>query len=122
MNLTGAFVASGDVTAFSDMRLKKDIEKINNALDKIQKLSGFTYELNETAVEKLGEGYELGKRHAGVSAQEIQEVLPEAVETNNEYLTVKYDRLIPLLIEGIKELRDEVTELRAELNSLKGTK
>jgi len=123
LNLTGKFVASGDVTAFSDIRLKKDIEKINNALDKIQKLSGFTYKFNKTAVEVLGEGYEYKKRHAGVSAQQVQQVLPEAIDkTDNGYLMVKYDRLIPLLIEGIKELKDEVTELRAELDELKGTK
>jgi len=117
--VAGSIYATNDITAFSDMRLKKDVEKITSALDKINKLSGFTYEFNEKGVEL---GHEEGKRHTGVSAQELQEVLPEAVKDDNEYLMVKYDRLVPLLIEAVKELSGEVTELRAELNKLKGTK
>ena len=115
---------AGDIYAFvSDIRLKKDIERIDSALDKLKKLSGFTYSLNEKA-EEIGLTSDK-ERHVGVSAQEVQEVLPEAVApspTNNDYLTVQYEKLVPLLIEAVKELSGEVTELRAELNELKGTK
>ena len=114
---------SGDITAFaSDIRLKKDIEPIQNALDKVSQLSGFTYSFNEEASKY---GFNTETRHSGVSAQEVQKVLPEAVcpaPASEDHLTVKYEKLVPLLIEAIKELRGEVTELRAELNELKGTK
>ena len=77
------------------------------------KLNGFTYELNELA-ESLG--YELnGERYSGVSAQEVKEVLPEAVKPapiNSDYMTVQYEKLVPLLIEAIKELKSEIDELK----------
>ena len=75
-------------------------------------LTGFYYEANETA---QALGYEV-RREVGVSAQQVQAVLPEVVAPapiDNQYLTVRYERLIPLIIEAIKELR-------AEVNSLKG--
>ena len=58
--------------------------------------------------------------YVGVSAQEVQKVLPEAVTPapfNDEYLTVKYDKLVPLLIEAIKELSDKVSDLEERLNN-----
>ena len=67
----------GNITAFtSDIRLKKDIEPIKNALEKVQSLRGFTYSHNETAKEL---GFTEERRWSGVSAQEIEKVLPEAV-------------------------------------------
>jgi hypothetical protein len=113
----------GDITAFaSDIRLKTNIKKIENALDKVSKLSGFTYNFNDLAFDL---GFISKERIAGVSAQEVQSVLPEAVKpapANPEYLTVQYEKLVPLLIEAIKDLKGEVSELRAELDQLKGTK
>ena len=103
----------GDITAFiSDIRLKTNIEPIQNALDKVLSLNGFTYNFNEIGE---GLGFNTSIRHAGVSAQEVQAVLPEAVcpaPANDEYLTVKYDKLVPLLIEAIKELKEEIKELK----------
>jgi hypothetical protein len=104
---------SGDIIAFaSDERLKTNIKPIRNAVDKVSKLRGFTYNFN-----KIGEGlgFDTSLRHAGVSAQEVQAVLPEAVcpaPASDEYLTVKYDKLVPLLIEAIKELKEEIKELK----------
>jgi hypothetical protein len=104
---------SGDIIAFaSDERLKTNFEPIENAVDKVLQLRGFTYNFNEIGE---GLGFDTSIRHAGVSAQEVQAVLPEAVcpaPASDEYLTVKYDKLVPLLIEAIKELKEEINELK----------
>ena len=114
VTMTGSITANGNITAFnSDIRLKTAIQPIENAVAKVLKLNGFTYELNELA-ETLG--YELdGERYAGVSAQDVKEVLPEAVKpapASADYLTVQYEKLVPLLIEAIKELKSEIEELK----------
>jgi hypothetical protein len=110
---TSVLSCGGDIIAFaSDERLKTNIEPIENAVDKISKLNGFTYNFNEIGEEL---GFDTSLRHAGVSAQEVQAVLPEAVcpaPANDEYLTVKYDKLVPLLIEAIKELKEEIKDLK----------
>ena len=105
---------TGNIIAFtSDIRLKTEIKPIENAVAKLLKLNGFTYEHNEVA-ESIG--YELtGERFSGVSAQDVKEVLPEAVEpapADPNYLTVQYEKLVPLLIEAIKELKAEIDELK----------
>ena len=106
-----ALTVNGDITALaSDMRLKENIEQIEGAVAKVCQLRGFTYNFNEVGRElKLPKG-----RHAGVSAQDVLEVLPEAVACRpmDDYLTVKYEKLVPLLIEAIKELKDEIEELK----------
>lgn len=103
----------GDITAFaSDERLKTNIEPIENALDKVLALNGFIYNFNEIGKEL---GFDTSIRHAGVSAQEVQAVLPEVVApapVNDKYITVKYEKLVPLLIEAIKELKEEINELK----------
>ena len=107
----------GDITAFaSDERLKTNIKSLENALDKVLSLSGFTYNFNEVG-QSLGFGTET--LHVGVSAQQVQAVLPEAVvpaPASDEYLTVKYEKLVPLLIEAIKELSQKVSDLENKLN------
>jgi len=124
--VTGDLEVTGDVIALtSDIRLKKDIEPITDALDKVTKIRGFTYKHNELARAECN--IDTGdQRFAGVSAQEILEVLPEAVKespsnhlelykTNideDKYLTVQYEKLVPLLIEAIKELKNEIDELK----------
>ena len=108
----GEIVATNNITAYySDERLKTKLGNIENALDKIDQLSGFYHEANETA-QSLG--YQK-VREVGVSAQEVEKVLPEVVAPapiDHKYLTVRYERLVPLLIEGIKELRKELNELK----------
>ena len=109
----GAVRVAGDITAFaSDIRLKTEIKPIENAVAKLLKLNGFTYEFNELAGSL---GYELNERYSGVSAQDVKEVLPEAVKPapiNEEYMTVQYEKLVPLLIEAIKELKGEIEDLK----------
>jgi hypothetical protein len=92
------YTASGTVTG-SDMRLKKDIEPITDALAKVQMLSGFTHTWNKLADHPFPE-----KRRAGLSAQDLLVVLPESVATEGDYLGVDYCEVIPLLVNAIKEL------------------
>jgi hypothetical protein len=114
----GNILTAGNITAYySDERLKTKLGTIENALDKIKSLSGFYYEANETA-QKLG----FKKiREVGVSAQEVEKILPEIVKpapVNNDYLTIDYERLVPLLIEAIKEQDGKMKEMEKTINSL----
>ena len=104
----------GDIVAYySDDRLKNKIGNLEGALDKVNSLNGFTYTPNEKA---LALGVDQDEVRVGVSAQEVQAVLPEAVkdapvENTEGYLTVQYEKIVPLLIESIKELSAKVEEL-----------
>jgi len=107
LDSSGNLNVTGDIAAFytSDQRLKDNIKPIPNALDKVLSISGNTFDWNEKSDK---EGTE-----AGVIAQEILEVLPEAVITrDNGYLAVRYEQLVPLLIEAIKELKVEIDTLK----------
>jgi hypothetical protein len=109
---TGSIRAINNITAYySDERLKTRLGTIENALDKVDQLSGFFYKANEVA-QSLGY---TDKREVGLSAQEVQKVLPEVVveaPIDSQYLTIHYERVIPLLVEAIKELRVEVEKLK----------
>ena len=98
-NDNGAFTATGDITAFSDARLKDNVQTIDGALDKVAAMRGVTYHKD-------------GKQGTGVIAQEMQEVMPEVVMQNDEYLSVAYGNLVGVLIEAVKELKAEVEELK----------
>ena len=100
-------------TTISDERLKKDIVKIDNALDKVSQLNGYTFEY-------LADG----KKSAGVIAQEVEKVMPSAItestlplkmgdDNETQYMTVQYDQLMGLMVEAIKELKAEIEELKA---------
>lgn len=96
----GEIISSGDITAFSDIRLKSNIQKIDNALDKVMKINGYTYDMNN-------------KRRTGVIAQEVEQVLPEVVQDREDgYKTVAYGNMIGLLVEAIKELKQEIEVLK----------
>lgn len=107
----GEIVAINNITAYySDDRLKTRQGNIVDALTKTLSLNGFHYHANDLA-QSLG--YKIVPE-VGVSAQEVQKVLPEAVvpaPIDNQYLTVHYQKLIPLLIEAIKELNAKVESL-----------
>ncbi len=123
---TGEIRATNNITAYySDDRLKIKLGNIPNALDKTLSLNGFNYIENKLA---NSFGYNSGENYVGISAQEVQKVLPEAVkpapfdldESNNSksgenYLTVQYEKLVPLLIESIKDLNNKIQELEAKL-------
>ena len=102
----GVIAATGDIySAYSDERLKTKLGPITDALTKVKSLNGFIYHPNDLAL-ALGFADKI-ERRVGVSAQEVQAVLPEAVKDapkDNTYLTVQYEKIVPLLIEAIKEL------------------
>jgi len=112
MGNTGEIRATNEVTAYySDDRLKTKSGNIENALEKVVSLNGFHYKANELAGEL---GYDTSVKNVGVSAQEVLKVLPEAVvpaPIDPKYHTVHYNKLVPLLIESIKELTDKVKRL-----------
>lgn len=112
VSVTGEITATGDITAFfSDDRLKNKLYNIPYPVEKVMSLNGFYYVPNDEA-ERLG--YEK-KLQIGVSAQEVHAILPEVTAPapiDEQYLTVKYDKLVPLLIEAIKEQQRQIEELR----------
>jgi hypothetical protein len=101
---------SGNVTAFSDRKLKDNLEVIPNALDKVSQLTGYTYDRIDMD----------GVRQSGLIAQDVQEVLPEVIFSNvdpdsgEETLSVAYGNMIGLLVEAVKELKAEVEELKGK--------
>jgi len=106
--------ASGDVIAFSssDRELKDDIKPIENPLEKMEKIGGYTFDWNDKQETYTG-------KDVGVIAQEIQEVLPELVtERDNGYLAVKYEKIVPLLIESVKELKKEIDDIKQKCDCL----
>jgi hypothetical protein len=112
----GEIRATGNVTAYySDDRLKRRLGYIGGALDKVMSLRGFYYEANEIANQL---GYE-SVREVGLSAQEVQAVLPEIVKPapiDPQYLTLDYAKLVPLLVEAIKEQQILINNLSKKVN------
>jgi hypothetical protein len=126
----GLYVAGDIVAGQSDRRLKTSIMNIPNALCKINELSGVYFNWNECACKLIERN--TNKREVGFIAQEVNEVLPEAVSyaafdrnvmgesiSGQNYLTVRYEKITPLLLEGIKELHCEMKELKCQINILK---
>lgn len=107
-SVTGSITSSGNVTAFSDRKLKDNLEKIGDALAKVRQLTGYTYTRKDLA--------DKTKRHTGVIAQDVELVLPEAVEENNGIKGVAYGQMMGLVFEAIKELDDKLEEIKKQLN------
>jgi hypothetical protein len=106
--VTGDIGATGDIVAYvsSDKRLKNNIQPIKDSLNKVEKIGGYSFEWNEE-LQKARKGSDIG-----VIAQEVKEIVPEIVfERENGYLAVDYEKIVPLLIEAIKELSAKVKEL-----------
>lgn len=125
----GEIRATNEITAYySDRRLKENIQIVDNALDKVLSLTGITYTPN--ALAELF-GYDRNKKLAGLFADEVEAVLPEAVrpapfddngaggsKSGENYLTVQYEKLIPLLVEAIKEQQQQILQLKEAINTL----
>ena len=134
LQVVGSIGASGDISAsYSDERLKEVTEYIKDVLPILSKINVFRYNCND-----IGEkyGYDKSKHELGLSAQEIQKYYPELVslapfdsaydsetkqvvsKSGEDYLTLKYERLVPVLLQGIKELKQEINELKVRLSKL----
>lgn len=98
VSVTGSVTASSNITAYSDLRLKEDLQIISSALDKVRQLTGYTFTRKDT-----------GERQTGLIAQEVQAVLPEAVE-EGKFLSIAYGNMIGLLVEAIKELDRKISK------------
>ena len=123
---TGSFSATGEITAYSsDARLKTNIRTIDNAINKVLKLSGIIYNFNDLAETY---GYAKHTEHVGLLAQDVYNVLPQAValapfdikkvdgkeisKSGENYLTIKYEKLVALLVEAVKEQQAQIEELK----------
>jgi hypothetical protein len=125
LQVAGTIGASGDITAlYSDERLKTKTGALTGALDKVCSLDTFTYRNNELA---KSFGFKDDYQRVGVSAQQVQKVLPEAVrpapfdaenQSGQNYLTVQYEKLVPLLIEALKEERHLRCQLEERVRAL----
>jgi len=107
LDVSGNAVFRNNVTAYSDARLKTNVETITNALDTVSKMRGVTYERIDS-----------GTKGVGVIAQEMKEVLPEVVmeaSSDDEFMSVAYGNIVGVLIEAIKELKSEIEELKGQI-------
>lgn len=111
LDVSGNIRNSGNVITTSDARLKTDLERITNSLDRLDAINGYTYM-------KQGQGQgQSWRRDTGLIAQEVQRILPEAVDINETtgILSIAYGNMMGLVVEAIKELRQEVQELKKRL-------
>jgi len=107
LDTNGNAVFRNNVTAYSDARLKTNVETITNALDTVSKMRGVTYERIDS-----------GTKGVGVIAQEMKEVLPEVVmeaASDEEFMSVSYGNIVGVLIEAIKELKSEIEVLKGQI-------
>ena len=114
---TGEIRATNDITAFysSDIALKENIHNIPSASEKIEQLNGVLFDWTQDFIDSKGgeDGYFMRKTDVGVIAQDVEKVLPEIVGTRPDGIkAVKYDRLVALLIEGFKEIKKEINDLK----------
>jgi hypothetical protein len=128
---SGALSARNNITAYaSDERLKQNFKTIENPLEKLDQISGYVFDWDVELCRSLGFAPTQKHEH-GFKAQEIQKIVPDAVtlapfdvdrdengndfsRSGKDYLTVRYDRLVPLLLESIKELKKEIELLKAK--------
>jgi hypothetical protein len=104
LSVTGSITADGNITAYSDKRLKSDIKRIENALEKLTSIGGYTYMMN-------------GMTNTGLIAQEVLEILPEAVSGSEDTkYALAYGNLMGIVVEAIKELREDVEKIKNKIN------
>ena len=116
--------AAGNITAYysSDRRLKENIQNIENPLQKINKINGVNFDWTQKYIDDHGgeDAIYNRKKDVGIIAQEIEEVMPEVVADRSDgYKAVRYEKIVALLIEGIKDLNGQVDKLTEEVNYLK---
>ena len=107
-------IRTNGINETSDARFKKNINKIENALESISKMQGVTFDWKKE--EFANKGFEKGKQY-GLIAQEVEKIIPEIVHTDEEgYKSIEYSHLVPLLIEAIKEQKEEIAHLKIQMN------
>ena len=125
----GGISATGDITSSaSDKRLKENRKPISNAVEKVLKLKGITYDWIDNISEVTGTEWNHTEKQAGLIAQDVQKVLPEAVSiapfdkdgegksvSGKDYLTIDYARVVPLLVNAIKEQQVQIEELKKDI-------
>jgi hypothetical protein len=124
MGTLGEIRASSEITAYfsSDRRLKENIKLIENPITIIDQIRGVTFDWTDEHMAHRGgeDGYFVRKHDIGVIAQEVQAVLPELVGTREDgYLAVKYEKMVPLLIEAIKAQQKTIDTLTSEIKEIK---
>ena len=110
LSVTGSISATGDITAYasSDEALKDNIQLIPNAVNKVKQIKGVSFDWNDKSEHT---GHDIG-----VIAQDIEKILPELVRTNdNGYKAVRYEKIVALLIEAVKEQQSQIDELKLDL-------
>jgi len=117
LTVTGSITATGEITAYysSDERLKENVAVIQNPLEKLLSIRGVNFDWTEDYINSRGgeDGYFVRKQDIGVIAQEIEKVLPEVVAKKDDgYKAVRYEKIVPLLIEAIKEQQSQIEELK----------
>jgi hypothetical protein len=121
---SGNFSTVGDIIAYSssDATLKTNLVPIANPIAKVQKLTGYEFDWTDEYLNSIGTNdiCSVRKHDVGLVAQEVETVIPEVVNTKaNGIKGVKYDRLVALLIEAVKDQQEQIDELRTELKNLK---
>lgn len=111
VSVTGTLSATGDITAFSDEKLKENIKVIPNAIEKVSQIRGVTYTRNDLEDKE--------KVYSGVIAQDVEKVLPEVVRTEDDTKTVAYGNMVGLLIEAVKEQQEQINELKKQIEEMK---
>jgi hypothetical protein len=125
LDVNGQCHASSFPTS-SDIRFKKNIRPLVNSLEKVTQLSGVSYEWNEF-VNSRREGYELNRRTIGLIAQDVEKVIPEIVDIwelspdCTDARAVEYQRIVPYLIEAIKEQQGQITAMSARIAALESS-
>ena len=118
---SGEIRATNEITAYysSDRTFKENIVPIENALDKLRKISGVMFDWTDEYIEARGgaDGYFVRKHDTGVIAQDVLPVLPEVVATREDgSLAVKYEKMMGLVIQAINELANHVDEIKQKVS------
>ena len=105
LEVYGNAISHGNSITDSDINLKSDLQKIENALEKVKTLSGYTFIHRNMP----------NKRNTGLIAQDVHRVLPEAVYTEGEHLGLAYGNMMGLIVEAIKDLSNQINEIREKI-------
>ena len=116
LHVVGAIYASGDITAFSDARVKSNLQVIQSPLEKISHLTGYTYDMIDVQSSKT----KISPKYTGIIAQELEKVLPEAIHKDDKgYMSIAYGNMAGLFVESIKALDEKNNILAQENQDLK---